>query len=363
MSVQSIYKTEKIITVTPNEKLSKTLAQLSSSHDAAFVFEEDRDKSGKRTFLGIINPYYCMVVKSYPASTRVKHSLVHPPKLAVGDSLEKAARLMIESKIHYLPIMENNEFVGIITARRLIGYANETGATRVKVSAHNKDKRSLVSVFENDPLSKALSYFKEHKTSKLIVLSKDMRLKGIITFYDLLPYVNQPRQRQGMGARVGNTEPLLNKPVKHFMKSQVITISMQHSLTEAARLILEQEIGSVIVVDKGNHPVGIITTRDILRLLAPAKRSTKLEFNIQNLPKKSMHFVHQFIGGVNNYLSKFPDVKSAKFTLKGARMGGVFEAVLSVFRKGEKPTVIKKEGKNLKKVLQEVKKTEKNALK
>jgi len=47
----------------------------------------------------------------------------------------------------------------------------------------------------------------------------------------------------------------------------VVTISENHSVLEAARRLVEQNIGGLVVTD-GGHPTGIITERDILRQTA-----------------------------------------------------------------------------------------------
>lgn len=49
-------------------------------------------------------------------------------------------------------------------------------------------------------------------------------------------------------------------------KSPPITISAGKSIQYAMRLLIENKIGSLIVTDQDNFPVGIITERDIFHL-------------------------------------------------------------------------------------------------
>lgn len=49
--------------------------------------------------------------------------------------------------------------------------------------------------------------------------------------------------------------------------SKVVTASPDTSLTEAVRLLVEANIGAVVVVD-GSGPVGIFSERDLLRYVA-----------------------------------------------------------------------------------------------
>jgi len=53
-------------------------------------------------------------------------------------------------------------------------------------------------------------------------------------------------------------------PVKDIMTAPVVTVLQDDNLETVARLMDEQELGSIIVMDSDNHPMGIITERDIV---------------------------------------------------------------------------------------------------
>lgn len=56
--------------------------------------------------------------------------------------------------------------------------------------------------------------------------------------------------------------------VRDGMSSVVLTVGPTHSLTEAARLMAERNVGAAIVVDPDAPGPGIVTERDILRSVA-----------------------------------------------------------------------------------------------
>ena len=56
--------------------------------------------------------------------------------------------------------------------------------------------------------------------------------------------------------------------VRDGMSSVVLTIGPSHSLSEAARLMSERNVGAAIVVDPDSSGPGIVTERDILRSVA-----------------------------------------------------------------------------------------------
>lgn len=81
------------------------------------------------------------------------------------------------------------------------------------------------------------------------VIDRD-RLVGIITDHDI-------RNRGGKRSSI---------PVESAMSDEVITVSVDTSVQEAARLLIECKVGGLPVL-KDEQLVGVITTEDILRFL------------------------------------------------------------------------------------------------
>ena len=55
-----------------------------------------------------------------------------------------------------------------------------------------------------------------------------------------------------------------SKPLQDMLNRDVITISPTAPVSEAAYLMMREEIGSLVVVDNQMHPVGIVTDRDLV---------------------------------------------------------------------------------------------------
>jgi CBS domain-containing protein len=56
--------------------------------------------------------------------------------------------------------------------------------------------------------------------------------------------------------------------VRDGMSSVVLSIGPTHSLSEAARLMADRNVGAAVVVDPDSPGPGILTERDILRAIA-----------------------------------------------------------------------------------------------
>lgn len=261
MKLLNILKENNIIKVSPEDHLSKVLSKLLTSHDAAFVFNEENK------YMGIVSPYFTMIKSSLPGNTKVQHCLTHTAKIYLNYPLSKVCQLFIESKIHYLPVFdENDKFLGIISARRILAYFKDKPIFKVKLETIIKKRwQGLVTVFEDDTITQAIHLFKTKKISKLIVINHDKKLKGVLSYYDLIKLMISPKYSSHHGERINEKISFYNYRVKNFEKSYVLTLSQDKLLIEAINLIINKKIGSVIIIDKEKHPIGIVTTRDILR--------------------------------------------------------------------------------------------------
>lgn len=262
MRLLNILKENDIIRVSPEDHLSKVLSKLSTSHDSAFVF----DKANK--YLGIVSPYFTMIKSSLPANTKVQHCLTHTAKVYLNYPLTKVCQLFIESKIHYLPVFDqqSDKFLGIISARRILSYFKDKPIFKVTLEKIIRKRwRGLITVFEDDTITQAIHLFKTNKISKLIVINHEKKLKGVLSYYDLIKLMINPKYSSHHGERTNEKISLYNYRVKNFSKNYVLTLSKEHSLIDVINLIINKKIGSVIIVDKDRLPLGIITTRDILR--------------------------------------------------------------------------------------------------
>ena len=103
---------------------------------------------------------------------------------------------------------------------------------------------------------------------------RDGKLVGIVSIYDIIESVFQPRQRQTSGEIVGEKVPVLNLPAKSIMVTPVVTVLPQTKLRDAADQLHKFDISSLVIVDKG-RPVGIMTKRDFLEPLAQMEKPVR----------------------------------------------------------------------------------------
>lgn len=261
MRLLNILKENDIIKVSPEDHLSHVLSELSTSHDAAFVFDKNDN------YIGVINPYFTMIKSSLPGNTKAAHCLTHTSKIHVNYPLSKVCELFIQSKIHYLPVVDDNDqFVGIISARRILSYFKDQPIFKSKLENEIKKRwRGVVTVLEDDTISQAVHLFKTNKISKLVVVNHEKKLKGVLSYYDIIKLMITQKSSIHRGEINSEKTSLHNLRVRKFAKPYVLTLSKDKFIIDAINLILSKKIGSVVVTDKDKRPLGIMTTTDILR--------------------------------------------------------------------------------------------------
>jgi CBS domain-containing protein len=99
------------------------------------------------------------------------------------------------------------------------------------------------------------------------------KLRGIITSGDIINFMGGGDKYQLVKVRHGgNLIPAVNESVRTIMTQQPETLAHDARISDAVEMILKKKIGGIPIVDKDGVLSGIVTERDVLRVLG-AERS------------------------------------------------------------------------------------------
>ncbi len=132
----------------------------------------------------------------------------------------------------------------------------------------------------------ALSLMRDKKIRRLPVVDKNGKLAGIVVEKDLLYASPSP----ATSLSVFEVHYLLSKlQVKEIMTRPVVTVDEECPLEEAARIMVDRKIGSLVVM-RGDQVVGVITETDIFGTMAEVLggRTPGLRVTIRVPNKKGM---------------------------------------------------------------------------
>ena len=170
-------------------------------------------------------------------------------------TLLEARNTMIKYNISRIVVVKDRIPVGILTEKDIARFLySEVPSRRLdEIIVNEIMSKNLVTIEENSDLRKCSRLMLEKGISSLIVLDRSKNLKGIFTKTDLLyAYVEN-----FAGEHV----------IREFMNKSVLTVAPDEALHMAILLMNSHKVSRIVVV-KNDHPVGIITGRDLLPVSA-----------------------------------------------------------------------------------------------
>lgn len=123
--------------------------------------------------------------------------------------------------------------------------------------------KSIVSVKMDDIIGHVKDLFEQHSFHHLLVVDAG-KLVGVVSDRDLLKAISP---NLGTAAETVKDSMSLSKRVHKIMSRKIISVTPDTGLFHALQLFNQNKISCLPVVDKANHPVGILTWRDILKHL------------------------------------------------------------------------------------------------
>jgi len=162
-------------------------------------------------------------------------------------TMAQAAKIMGERHIGSLVVMVDRRPGGIVTERDLLSKILALGKDPAKVKVSEVMSSPLISVRPNASIKEAARTMIEKK-GRLAVLA-DNRIVGVITASDLIKSLPE--------------SPETELKVDKVMTKHITSLDETATVAEAAKIMGDQRIGSVIVNMKGK-PYGIFTERDLL---------------------------------------------------------------------------------------------------
>jgi len=128
---------------------------------------------------------------------------------------------------------------------------------------HERMSRNPVTVTADVPITEALRLMRDRQVRRLPVLDQEGNLIGIVSEKDLLYASPSP----ATSLSIYEMHYLLSRlRVQELMTTEVITVTADTLLEEAARIMVDHKIGGLPVTE-GRKLLGIITQTDIFEVL------------------------------------------------------------------------------------------------
>lgn len=246
-------------------------------------------------------------------------SIVWPvPTVERYEDVREVARLMIGGDTLVLPVVANDEVVGVVTADAMLRKVQPFLSV---LTVDDVATWGVTTISENTTLGEALHQFRENRVTHLPVVDGG-NLTGMLSLSDVIDFTTRdvarsqggsPRgfdEHGGAGARAGyrshggfgergETDRLLDLPVRDVLTAPVATIEPSRPLDEAVGEMFDRGTSSLVVTRDGRAD-GIVTKTDVLESLTwtDRARSSVQVFGIELLDDISYDEVSDMIDDV-----------------------------------------------------------------
>jgi len=316
--------TYNVKTLTLDDTIETCLEIMTENKIRHIPIVDNAAAEGEPLFVGIvsqrdifrqISPRMGKISKADSGIKALKQLLVQivtrKPKCASPETpIQDATALMVENRIDSVPVLFENDLVGIVTATdvlklfarlhaigQLSGEKAKTGPRRrfVDMLAGNSDKavralssvlgtvkdimtEQVVSLEEQDDLNKVMKVMQKGKFRHVPVVDRQKKLVGIISDRDVLrflPYRKGQRKPQSEVFRaelfdVEPHEPVIRQQVYRIMNRNVIHVQPACCFYDVVKMLNEKKISCVPVIDEDKKLLGIATVTDVMRGLLAA---------------------------------------------------------------------------------------------
>jgi len=250
-----------LIACPPNASLGEVAAMLDRHHIHAVIVADNPKKP-----LGIISDFDLLAGEwlsvddqSLEAMRRMTaHDLMTSPieTLDVSTSIEDAAGMMVQKKVHRMVVIENDAPSGVVSISDFVAnIASREKARRDTVGNVMSD--AFLVCRDQTPIISAARTMTQAGWRSVVVVDSQGKPLGVVTGNDLMKFA---------GKRVEET-----LTVSEVMSRELLTVDMNASLQEAADLMVQNHKHRVSVVDKddpGSFPLGVISSFDIVAEMA-----------------------------------------------------------------------------------------------
>lgn len=180
-----------------------------------------------------------------------------PVKAGRNAPLKKAISLMVRHGVGSVIVVDTNNMPkGIVTERELLRDITEHGRVSTDKPLSEIMSRNFVPISPTTTVEDAARN-KASRGRRLVVVKKDGELFGIVSTSDLLHHFNKTAR---------------DVEIERVISRKVVTMDASIGLLGAIKVMKEKRIGSVIVTEF-DLPSGIVTERDLLRVLAKRRKT------------------------------------------------------------------------------------------
>ena len=221
-----------------------------------------------------------------PAEDQLAMLVREVPTIEPSAMLTELAELVLESGERRVPVIEDDELVGIVTVTDVVRAIAE-GEVGGDAEVGGLATEQINTVYRETPLSVAERQLNHAGVPYAVVLDESGRQAGMLTEVDLIEVARVVQGESDPGDAVANQDdewmwegikavgsrsvPTLNveipsEPVAEIMTEDLVTVPSSKSAREAAQLMISNDIEQIPLLS-GDELAGVVRDVDLLEAL------------------------------------------------------------------------------------------------
>lgn len=267
---------EAIPTVSPSDLLGAVLENVSSSTDPLLVFND------KKEYCGAVSPSYVLFKRRYPTGTKVQSAMIMTPHITSQSSIFEVAEHMLATEIYTLPVFEGIDLlVGVVRGKDLIRGLMHNKELLREAQSMLEIKKPLTATMHMS-VGEVYSTLKNEKSSRIVVVNNTGVLEGIVTRRDIQNAFLAPGPGRSSVNFSQEDVKRFDFPISEFYNTNVVTIGKGATIKEIIECMLAHSVNSVVIVDRVNKPVGIVSVRSLLLALTKVRPAPQIQIELSD---------------------------------------------------------------------------------
>ncbi len=241
-------------------------------------------KKGTKELVGIVTRSDLL---RKPDENQLAMLMVRDPITVSPDTdIHEAAQIMVEENFRRLPVVENNELLGLVTIPDILGAVLEPSDKYQKENIVDYINERVIAIWEETPLPLSYMIMEMAQKNALVAMNENGGVTGLISVSDFIR-LSEVTVEDNVSSTFSGTETgvewgwtskdflvvtkkllrLPHVPVSEVMTQKIINVSEVTTVAECVRILRRNNIDQAPVLSAKNALIGMIEDRDLLKLV------------------------------------------------------------------------------------------------
>ena len=239
-----------IVTIDINSSIEQAIKKMADSNVRSVLI---LTKDSKDYYILTTNDAIEYKIQNISLNTKLKDMVLN--RVQTVDARVNILEVINESEHcdQYLVVLDKGNIIGILSQTDIINNIDPQILMQRQTIGNLILQYSAITVYEDEATVNAIKLMKFRHVDSVIIMNTDHEAQGIFTTKDFLNIMHKDSD--------------LNKPIKTYMSSPLMTVSSDIKIFEALQFIREKHFKRIVVTDEKGKIAGVITQNELLRIV------------------------------------------------------------------------------------------------